>query len=56
MTARPKVRGYNGNMLRHTHKEAYASYRSEALVPALDRRFREREPLIPKLPDDMLDD
>lgn len=50
-----KFRGYNGNQLRHTDKEAYASYRSDALQRALNRRFQEREPLIPILPDDVLD-
>jgi len=54
MTA-TKVRGFNANMLRHSHKEAYASYRSDSLQRALDRRVREREPLIPTLPDDALD-
>ncbi|MBI1875836.1 MAG: DUF4238 domain-containing protein [Acidobacteria bacterium] len=50
------VREFNGNMLKHAHKEAYASYRSDALQRALDRRAREREPLIPTLPDDVLDE
>jgi len=50
-----KVRGYNANQLRHSHKEVYASYRSDALQRALERRVREREPLIPTIPDDALD-
>jgi hypothetical protein len=50
-----RVRAHNANMLRHSHKDVYASYRSDALQRALERRFREREPLIPTLPDDVLD-
>ena len=43
------------NQMRHARREVYASYRSAALQEQLNRVFRERDPLIKELPEDLLD-
>lgn len=51
-----QVRRYNENVIRRAHKDVYASYRSDAIQAEVDRVFKERDPLIPTLPDDVLNE
>lgn len=48
------VKKFNENQIRHAHKEVYASLRSDDLQAQVDKIFRERPPLVPELPPDLL--
>jgi Protein of unknown function (DUF4238) len=45
----------NRRIIEQTSEQVYASYRSDALQKELDEVFKTRAPLIPTLPNDMLD-